>query len=122
MTSLFQKCLSLPVNASQESPGDLHEVLLFVTVYDRLTWGHKLISRSSQHVFLSSHTLGDMFDSIPCPSNEMPQCQADGTWSDGIANTGAVILLEDTAYGDGQSEHDYSESVVFCRTTLLASC
>ena len=97
---------------------------MFVKVYDRLTWGHKLISRSSQHVFLSSHTLGDMFDSIPCPSNEMPERQADGTWSDGITkgSSGAVILLEDTAYGDGQSEHDYSEYVVFCRIMLLASC
>ena len=87
---------------------------MFVTVYDRLTWGHKLLSRSSQHVFLSSHTLGDMFDAIPCPSNEIPENACDGprgTWvqTSGRGSTGSVVCLEDVAYGDGGSERDYSE-------------
>ena len=108
-----QKCLSLPATVSD--PG---EALVFVTVYDRLTWGHKLLSRSSQHVLLSSHTLGDLFDVIPCPSNEIPEAPApssSGTWGEASArgSSGAVICLEDVAYGDGQSEQDYSEYASF---------
>lgn len=94
--------------------------MLFVTVYDRLTWGHKLISRSSQHVLLSAHTLGDMFDAIPCTSNEMPERQPDGSWADAPpgGSSGAVIFLEDRAYGDGLSDKDYSECVRCCHDSV----
>jgi snRNA-activating protein complex subunit 3 len=89
---------------------------VFVTVYDRLSWGHKLLSRSSQHVLLSTHTLGDMFDGIPCPSNEIPEntcSETGGTWGQISVrgSSGSVICLEDVAYGDGQSEEDYAEYV-----------
>lgn len=115
------KYLSLSVSTTQEAANRSSEALLFVTVYDRLTWGHKLISRSSQHVLLSSHTLGDMFDSIPCTSNEMPERQPDGSWTDAPAaggGSGAVIFLEDTAYGDGLSDKDYSDKLMECLGVL----
>ncbi|EKM54490.1 uncharacterized protein PHACADRAFT_96477, partial [Phanerochaete carnosa HHB-10118-sp] len=109
------KCLSLPAIVS-----DPCEALVFVTVYDRLTWGHKLLSRSSQHVLLSSHSLGDLFDVIPCSSNEIPEPPAPSsneTWGEASArgSSGSVICLEGVAYGDGQSEKDYSE----CKAAAL---
>lgn len=112
------KCLSLPATVS-----DPREALVFVTVYDRLSWGHKLLSRSSQHVLLSSHTLGDLFDVIPCLSNEIPEPPTPsscGTWGEASArgSSGSVICLEDVAYGDGQSEKDYSDRLLECLQLL----
>lgn len=94
-------------------------------MYNPLTWGHRLLGRASQHVLLSSQSLGDLFDAIPCASNEMPdEHLAEGgniQWSGASArgSTGSVICIEDIAYGDGQSEQDYSEWVGFPQSSLL---
>lgn len=114
-----QKCLSFPL-ASE----DTHQALVFVTVYNPLSWGHRLLTRASQHVLLSSQTLGDLFDAIPCTSNEMPQETLDEqgnvrwTQASTSASSGAVFCIEDMLYGDGQSEKDYSEYVFLCSTLL----
>ena len=67
-------------------------------------------------MMLSSQTIGDFFDVIPCHSNEIP---AEARNDDGITvwtpsnatsgSTGAVVYIEGSLYGDGQSEKDYSE-------------
>ncbi|KAJ3555769.1 hypothetical protein NM688_g2387 [Phlebia brevispora] len=100
--------------AFSHAPADQNQALVFVTVYNRLQWGHRLVARSSQHVLLSSQTLGDLMESIPCVSNEIPEEQVDEngvtTWTKASATntSGSVICLEGVAYGDGQSEADYS--------------
>ena len=92
-----------------------HQALVFATVYNTLAWGHRLLSRSSQHVLLASQSLGDLFDAIPCASHEMPEDYVDGDgnskWKEPAIreSTGAVLCIENVAYGDGQSERDYSE-------------
>ena len=105
----LQKLLSFG-DASERT----QQALIFATVYNSLPWGHRLLSRCSEHVLLSSQSLGDLFDCIPCISNELPEESIqDGTtsWKEPTVreSTGAVICIEDIAYGDGQSEHDYSE-------------
>ena len=92
-----------------------------ISIYNRLSWGNHL-SRSSQHAILASQTIGELYDVIPCPSNEIP-CEVVGDEdgelrgynSDELApppHRGAVVCIEGVAYGDGQAEEDYSESVI----------
>ena len=120
---ITQRCLSFSSTAV-----DAHQALLFVTVYNPLTWGHRLLSRASQHVFLSSQTLGDLFDAIACLSRTMPEECIDRTgkiqWKDTTStaiSTGSAICIEHVAYGDGQSEKDYSEYVRLCSRTTAPS-
>jgi len=92
--------------------------LIFITVYNPLSWGHKLIARSSQHVLLSSQTIGDFFDSIPCVSNELPQRTVDEdakinwAFNTGSGISGAVICIEGVAHGDGLTEEDYASKLL----------
>ena len=80
---------------------------------------------------LASQTIGDLYDVIPCPSNEIPDelhreeeeerdGDGDGDGDGEIVgynsdelppHRGAVVCIEGVAYGDGQEEEDYSESV-----------
>lgn len=90
--------------------------LISYTVHNRLTWGHNLFSRSSQHALLATQALGDLFEVIPCSSNEIPnETIVDGevvgfeTRSADQGCSGCVICIEGMAYGDGTSENDYAE-------------
>jgi snRNA-activating protein complex subunit 3 len=93
--------------------------LISLTVYNRLSWGHNILSRSSQHALPASQTLGDLFEVIPCTSNDIPEEQVvDGEVSgyDTLTadsarrgSSGCVICIEDKAYGDGLSDSDYAE-------------
>lgn len=75
----------------------------------------------SQHAILASQTLGDLYEAIPCTSNNIPvDIPTDGQNAmevDGdnagqpSRHRGAVICIEGIAYGDGENEDDYSESV-----------
>ncbi|KAL6310357.1 snRNA-activating protein of 50kDa MW C terminal-domain-containing protein [Sparassis latifolia] len=102
------------------SSADTREALVFVTIYNRIPWGNRLHSRSSQHVLLSSQTIGDLFDVIPCWSSEIPkECVGDDggiagyeTSADTDESTGCVICIDGVAYGDGQSAEDYSDKLV----------
>ncbi|KAL5507382.1 hypothetical protein ACEPAH_6838 [Sanghuangporus vaninii] len=96
------------------------EAILIISIYNRLSWGNHL-SRSSQHAVLASQTIGDLYDVIPCPSNEIPHDlrtkEGDGDIvgynSDGLSpHRGAVVCIEGVAYGDGQVEDDYSVKLV----------
>ena len=92
------------------------EALITITVHNRLTWSHGFPFRMSQHAFLASQTLGDLFDVIPCASKEVPKeiirdgfvlgyertCKPDGTAE-------CVVCIEGLAYSDGQSQPDYAE-------------
>ncbi|KAL5523658.1 hypothetical protein ACEPAG_7831 [Sanghuangporus baumii] len=96
------------------------EAILIISIYNRLSWGNHL-SRSSQHAVLASQTIGDLYDVIPCPSNEIPHElrteEGDGEIvgynSDELPpHRGAVACIEGVAYGDGQAEEDYSDKLV----------
>ncbi|KAH9949551.1 snRNA-activating protein of 50kDa MW C terminal-domain-containing protein [Amylocystis lapponica] len=102
-----------------------HEAVIFVTIYNRLLWGHRLFSRSSQHVMLSSQTLGDMYDVVPCSSSEIPkeivgengviegyQMQTAPGASLSEGSTGCAILIDGVLYGDGQDMEDYSDRIL----------
>ncbi|EJF65316.1 hypothetical protein DICSQDRAFT_50534 [Dichomitus squalens LYAD-421 SS1] len=102
-----------------------HDALLSVTVYNRLSWGQKILSRASQHVLLSSQSLRDLFEAIPCTSKEIPHETRDETGTvtgyrsrrsgDDMAvddDTGAAVCIEDVLYGDCQSEDDYADKVL----------
>jgi snRNA-activating protein complex subunit 3 len=93
--------------------------LISITIHNRLSWGHNLLSRSSQHALLASQTLGDLFEVIPCASNDIPEEQmVDGevvgyetptAETAGRGSSGCVICVEGKAYGDGMSDNDYAE-------------
>jgi snRNA-activating protein complex subunit 3 len=94
---------------------DYSEALVTITIYNRVTWSHGLLSRASQHVLLASQTLGDLFDVIPCSSNELLEeiIEDDRVvgYSDSSksCSSGFAICIENVVYGDGQSEVDYAE-------------
>ncbi|THH31789.1 hypothetical protein EUX98_g2404 [Antrodiella citrinella] len=94
------------------------QALLFVTVYNPVSWGHRLLARSSQHVLLSSQSLGDLHDTIPCTSHEIPREMVpydnftSGRNSTQTGNGGAVFCIEDQLYGDGLSEKDYADGYI----------
>ncbi|KAI0743548.1 snRNA-activating protein of 50kDa MW C terminal-domain-containing protein [Daedaleopsis nitida] len=107
------------------SEAGAREMLVSVTVYNRLSWGPKHLSRASQHVLLASQCIGDLFEAIPCTSNELPEEVRDNSGAvtgykfrrsedDMVVDqpTGAVVCIEGVLYGDGQSEDDYSERLL----------
>ena len=101
--------------------GDAPECLLIISIHTHIRWSYSFTTRTSQHALLTSQTLGDLYESIPCTSNEMPEEILDedgqliGYRDDGkYVSSGCVICIEGVAYGDGQSEEDYSESVSIC--------
>lgn len=85
--------------------------MLTFTIHTPLGWNHTLTQRTSQHALLATQTLGDLYDVIPCPSNEMPAESVDGDGYDinQRMESGHVIVLEGVAYGDGASDPDYAE-------------
>ena len=104
---------------SEANPED---ALVFVTVYTRVSWGQKIPTRASQHVLLASQTLGDLFEVIPCTTNELPEeVRGDSGHITGYntvlrasdmavdSGGGAMMCIEDVLYGDGLSEDDYAE-------------
>jgi len=92
------------------------KAIITVTVYDRLSWGAGSVTRASQHALLSSQTLSDVFDLVPCPPNGLavesasptPPCEEQ---LQATTNTDdCVICINGIAYGNG-SQTDYAEYV-----------
>lgn len=102
------------------------DLVLTISTYSRLSWGNHL-SRSYQHAVLGSQNLGDLYEALPCLSNEIPSEKSPDGSNHGYSedevppHKGGVFCIEGVAYGDGQSEEDYSESAplftVFPRTS-----
>ncbi|KAI0051895.1 hypothetical protein FA95DRAFT_1533835 [Auriscalpium vulgare] len=99
----------------------VHSAVITISVHNRVSWTHNYVSRFSQHAVLSDQTMGDLFDVIPCPFNELPQeSQEDGQFvgygsnADGSlpAPSGYVMVIEGVAYGDGLNEVDYSDKLI----------
>ena len=99
------------------------EAVLTVTVYHRLPYRSTAVARSSRHTVLSSQTLEDLVNCIPCVSNEMPEEVYEDDELVGYdpntihKNSGAVVLVEGVLYGDGQGEQDYATCVDFAGCT-----
>ena len=98
---------------NNESTPDQHSAVVTLSVYNRVAWSYNFVYRSSQHAVLSSNTLEELYDVIPCPSNELPdESTVDGAfvgYESGPSKhpSGYVIVIEDTAYGVGSTENDY---------------
>lgn len=77
------------------------------------------VARSSQHAALSSQSLGDLVNCIPCISNEMPvEVFEDDELvgydpSTTYKSPGAVVLIEGVLYGDDKGEEDYAKYACF---------
>jgi len=107
------------LSTTSNCTGDVSQALLTVTVHNRLSWCPTLLSRASQHTLLSSQTLKDLCDIIPCPSRQYAN---EVTTDDGpiryetreVANNngGCVICIEGIAYNDASSEFDYANALV----------
>ncbi|KAJ7497460.1 snRNA-activating protein of 50kDa MW C terminal-domain-containing protein [Mycena latifolia] len=98
---------------SAQSP----QAIITVTVHTKLSWRQTHVSRSSRHAILSSQTLGDLFEMIPCTSNEITDEILDdghitGYKDDIPTRPGCVICIEGLAYGDGESEFDYADKLI----------
>ena len=90
---------------------------MVVSVYNRLAWSYNFVYRSSQHIVLSSNTLEELYNVIPCPSNEIPDERVvDGSFVEygtgsSTRPSGCVVVIEGTAYGDGSTDADYARYV-----------
>ncbi|TFK54170.1 hypothetical protein OE88DRAFT_1625240 [Heliocybe sulcata] len=107
------------IKTSSEAVTNTEQAILTVTVHNRVPWGPGYFTRSSQHAVLSSQTLGDLFEAIPCTSNELPaETLLEGTvvgydaQSPPTPSPGCVICIEGLAYGDGQNEPDYADKLL----------
>ncbi|KAI0374031.1 hypothetical protein BV20DRAFT_936281 [Pilatotrama ljubarskyi] len=102
-----------------------HDAMIFVTVYNRQSWGQRILSRSSQHVLLSSQTLGDLYRALPCPSKELPEeirdergvitgfktsLSEDDMAVDAHAQT--LMCIEGIIYDEGGTEEDYARRML----------
>lgn len=80
--------------------------------------------RASQHVLLSSQSLGDLFDAIPCTSKEIPaeildeagvfmgyKVSEDEDSGALGSSLGAAVCIEGVLYAEDESQVDYAEYV-----------
>ncbi|KZV73290.1 hypothetical protein PENSPDRAFT_627455 [Peniophora sp. CONT] len=91
------------------------DVVLTASVYARGRYTWHTVSRLSQHALLGHQTLGDLYDIIPCATNELPAETGTPDGYDAGARAeslGAVMVIEGVAYGDGLSENDYSDKLI----------
>lgn len=109
----MQKSAAEPVAVSSTTK----EALVTVTIYNRPPYKPGSLVRNSQHALLCSQSLGDLFEAIPCPSNEIPKEIYNGDEMLGYElgenalpeSAGCVVCIEGRAYGDGENEEDYAE-------------
>ncbi|PBK91470.1 hypothetical protein ARMGADRAFT_932501, partial [Armillaria gallica] len=102
-------------NDSPSLPDDTSCALITVTIY---TKGSSTTMRTSQHAFLSSQTLGDIIEAMPCASNDLPkEIVSHSQVANQLAvnaSSGSVVCIEDVLYGDGMSETDYADKMLQC--------
>ncbi|KAJ7647198.1 snRNA-activating protein of 50kDa MW C terminal-domain-containing protein [Roridomyces roridus] len=96
---------------------DTTQAILTFTVHNKLSWRQSHVSRASSHVILSSQTLGDLYEVIPCTSNELTEeiledGRVTGYENNAPTRPGCVMCIEGLAYGDGESEVDYADKLV----------
>ncbi|KAJ4464084.1 snRNA-activating protein of 50kDa MW C terminal-domain-containing protein [Lentinula edodes] len=92
------------------------QVLITLTTHFKVHWRTSVLSNNSQHVLIASQTLGDLFEVMPCVSNEYPEEIVEDDKVIGYKETngmngssGCVIVINDLAYGDALNEEDYAD-------------
>ncbi|PBK74562.1 hypothetical protein ARMSODRAFT_952222 [Armillaria solidipes] len=105
-------------NGGSSLPDDTSCALIIVTIY---TKGSSTTMRTSQHALLSSQTLGDIIETMPCASNDLPKEIVShsqvATQLAVNASSGSVVCIEDVLYGDGMNEIDYADKMLQCLAT-----
>ena len=109
------------------------DALVTLAVFNRIPYIHSQLTRSSQHVLLSSQTLADFVGVIPCNSSDMP-AEVVGNQGNVVGYTyeseeqgpesfeqGCLLLIEGVVYGDGRQENDYAEYVQPLPQSLMIS-
>jgi len=108
-------------DTDMDSPLDENDsqILITISTHYKVHWRTTVLSKSSQHVLTASQTLGDLFEVMPCVSNELPdEIMKDNELSgykeaDRMSGSnGSVIVINDLAYGDGLNEEDYADKLV----------
>ncbi|KAK7472686.1 hypothetical protein VKT23_000799 [Stygiomarasmius scandens] len=95
------------------------QAVIIFSVHVPLPWRTAMLTRSSIHAILSSQTLGDLFEAIPCESNNLPEefLNEDGNIRYKVndktkGSSGHVICIDEVAYGDGFCENDYADKLL----------
>jgi hypothetical protein len=97
------------VNEGSSPPPN--SAVVIVSVYNRLAWSYNFVYRSSQHAALSSNTLGELYNIMPCPSKELPDERTVDEKFVGYESGpskrpgGCVVVIEGTVYGDGLTDY-----------------
>ncbi|KDQ21602.1 hypothetical protein BOTBODRAFT_182892 [Botryobasidium botryosum FD-172 SS1] len=106
-------------NATSVPP---HAVVTIVTTYVNSSIWPFTVRRASTHALLSTQTLEDLFDCIPCPSKHIPKEKYKDGMLVGFDETGdslaagCVICINDVAYSDGKSAQDYAGKLIQYQT------
>jgi len=97
---------------------DASIVLITLTVYNPHVNRYIPLKLGSQHIFLGTHTLGDLVDVFPCSANDVPKEMVDeegfisGYDVSQKMDSGCVLVMEEPwVHGDGMSDNDYAEYV-----------
>ncbi|KAF4620583.1 hypothetical protein D9613_000410 [Agrocybe pediades] len=102
--NILQSVKSTPASNSSD---ETEEAIITMSIYNKLTWTPSYVARSSQHVFLSSHTLQDVADIFPCTSKNLPpEAGLSEESSDSF-----VVCLEGTVYGSRSGEEGYAAKI-----------
>ncbi|KAF8160817.1 snRNA-activating protein of 50kDa MW C terminal-domain-containing protein [Crassisporium funariophilum] len=104
----------MKTSASSGPEIEMRQAVLTISIYNRVTWGPSYVSRSSQHALLSSQTLKDLYNAIPCVSNHLPPeaGSSDRTCDSADCESGCLICIEGLAYGVGEGQEDYAHKLV----------
>jgi len=111
-------------SSNDTTPISLHSALLIITTYVNSPIWPYTVRRASTHALLSTQTLGDLFDCIPCPSKLIPKEKYEGGQlvgfdaAAGFVSAGCVICIDDVAYGDGESLQDYADKLIQLQTQI----
>ncbi|KAF9482137.1 hypothetical protein BDN70DRAFT_875428 [Pholiota conissans] len=83
---------SLSCNTAPEG----NEAILIISIHSKVSWSPSYVNRTSQHAFLSSQTLYDIYSSIPCVTRGFPP---DAGLQD-EKFSGCVVCIEGHAYSN----------------------
>ncbi|KAK0212853.1 snRNA-activating protein of 50kDa MW C terminal-domain-containing protein [Desarmillaria ectypa] len=112
----LNKCRPSDSNAGTSLPDDTSFAIITVTIY---TKGSSTTMRTSQHALLTSQTLGDIVEMMPCASNDLPEeivshrrVPRDQSTQAVKANSDSVVCIGDVLYSDGMKETDYADKML----------
>ncbi|KAH8814753.1 snRNA-activating protein of 50kDa MW C terminal-domain-containing protein [Flagelloscypha sp. PMI_526] len=101
--------------------GETPTAVITISVQSKLSNGHPI--PNCQLAFLSSQSLGTVFEALPCVSNELPVEVLDGHKVTGYTDapgesSGGLIVIDNMVYGDGMDENDYADKFLEHQRTM----